>query len=185
MGSNDQKNKLLLKEVAMGIKVIRKNSFFLLRWYIRWYIWAWKPNLATLTDCQLFWGTLFFPLAFLSNEIEFKIMPRLSLLYAGIAMILLACGAYNYSAVLLLAAIMLIPLSWLYRFIIARAKKNPSKLELVTATIDDGDYFSNAEVFLDKFYEKKIGCIIITLIASFIGKIIDLKEAKCSFVIVE
>lgn len=35
--------------------------------YIRWFLWIWKANPEKLNICKLFWGTLLFPMAFLST----------------------------------------------------------------------------------------------------------------------
>ena len=164
----------------MKTKVINKDSFFLMRWFIKWYIWVWRPNLSTLTDCKLFWGTLFSPLAFLSAKREFGNVPRISLLYVFIASILFAIGIHFLAGVLVILAVLMLLSSLFHK----------ESTESVSADIAEEDDEEESELelecprfeaFSEKFFNSRLGLKILILIFS----IIDLKERKCSFIKIE
>jgi hypothetical protein len=59
---------------------IKKDSL-----YVRWFVWAWNANPEKFNICKLSWGTIFFPVAFMSYKREFRVVPRLAILYLMVA----------------------------------------------------------------------------------------------------
>lgn len=173
--------KSIQREDGMKTKVINKDSFFLMRWFIKWYIWVWRPNLATLTDCKLFWGTLFSPLAFLSAKREFGIVPRIFLLYVFIALILFAIGIHFLSGVLVILAVLILLSSLFHKESTESVSADIAKEEDAEENDEEEFECPRFEVFYEKFFNSRLGLKILILIFS----IIDFKERKCSFIKIE
>jgi len=157
--------------------IITKSSPFLVRLFIKWYIWMWNPNLTTLTNCRIIWGTIFFPLAFASiSKKVFRYIPRISILALTISLILFALEWWHRPAYFLLSyAIVSAPL---YFFLdLYRTSKN-RKIAIEPVIEEESPRLDAA---LDKIMESHLGSII----ASFVCWLLDIKERKCSFIQLE
>jgi len=68
---------------------ISRNSLFL-----RLFLWVWEANPEKLNVCKLFWGTLFFPVAFLQFKRIYRFIPRITIFYMLGAVLLAALGLW-------------------------------------------------------------------------------------------
>ena len=70
----------------MRTLTISKNSLFL-----RFFLWVWETNPEKLNICKLFWGTILFPVAFMSSTKKaYRFIPRITFFYMAGAVIFAA-----------------------------------------------------------------------------------------------
>lgn len=82
--------------------------------YLRFFLWLWDADPQRLNLCKLFWGTLFFPLAFARWKLVCRFIPRITFVYLVYAVILAACGIWVNALVWSIGCLLLVTAGYIY-----------------------------------------------------------------------